>query len=886
MLLLILVIFVTGCNACSSSVPCAGNLCCSSAGYCGTTPAYCSTGCVNGPCTSGMGTCSATVLCPNNGCCSSAGYCGTTSAYCGTGCVNGPCTSGFGTCSATVPCPNNGCCSSAGYCGTTSDYCGTGCVSGPCGTCSATVPCPNNECCLSGKCGLCTTLPCIDWLIKHGSTCWSFAIGHGFNTVDFIKANPSLDCNALPLNKHVCVNLPSSAPLSNISSISAAMGSTTSTSSCPIYTIQPGDTWASIAQTVKILPSKLIAANPQMFIPGQVVTYQCNKIKSDVNTSVAVLKTQINRLVLYTASWAQYRTSKNGRSTKCDPYAYTPNHIDPNVATHINYAFVMFDKSTGIVKNYEYNDDVLIAQLVALKQQNVNLKILISIGGWNFCQDPTGDPFSVITKSSSLTTTFATSAVNYVVSHGADGIDIDWEFPTATDDFTGLLTALRNAITAQALSSGNAPLLLTAALPAGILNIVNINVNAISKILDFANIMTYDYHGGSFETWPPLPHTPVTECLKAYNVNNKIYFWSIASSLQYYLDNGMPAYMITAGLATYGRTFPANKGGTLIAGNCTAEPGILSSYEINDLFKSPNIDTFSMTANAQTSTTWVGFDTIKTMKMKMCYFASMGITNLMLFDAEEDDNLKLIKGIKSTTDCNTAYYKNIISNSKCNGTIKICEDTTQVYNANVVITPLVTLARGPDINGDYPQGVCSMIGSYGRGVGAPISSCPSNLEQSVLLCYPHCKKGFKGALNMCWGSGWDVFNSYDRGMGDLLSCAPGLSYDAGLCYVNCKKGYRGIGPVCWRNGESVDPKYPLNCGQYDLYGANSSVCSSGIAVFNTAIASGAVTVALVIAAVVLEAPPILTAVGAPFGVVTDMSIKLAKIPICAEPQKC
>ncbi|KAI5919252.1 glycoside hydrolase/deacetylase [Camillea tinctor] len=75
--------------------------------------------------------------CPDSLCCSQYGYCGSTSAYCDTGCQSafGTCTTGGGDgggdddddrCGADfdgTSCSSGACCSAAGYCGTTEDYC-------------------------------------------------------------------------------------------------------------------------------------------------------------------------------------------------------------------------------------------------------------------------------------------------------------------------------------------------------------------------------------------------------------------------------------------------------------------------------------------------------------------------------------------------------------------------------------------------------------------------------------------------------------------------------------------------------------------------------------------------------------------------------------------
>ena len=739
----------------------------------------------------------------------------------------------------------------------------------------------------------------MSWLIQNGSTCWNFATTNGITLTDLISLNPSINCPYLPINTYICVQLPSNSLLLNFSAITTAIASPENNATCPLYTIQPGDTWTSIAKTVNILPSILMSENPQIIslLPGQLIIFPCNQISNAIQTTKEEIQQETNRLVIYTTSWAQYRTSANGRETKCNPYAYTPNHINPSIPTHVNYAFVVFD-GQGNVQNYEWDDGTLINQLVSLKAKNSNLKTLVSIGGWTFCQNSTVDPFSKIANSDTLASNFATSAVQYARKYNLDGIDIDWEFPSASDDFTGLLTALRNAITIDAKSTKKAPLLLTAALPAGIPDIVNINVSAVSSLLDYANIIAYDYHGGSFETWPPLPHTPIAECLKAYLINQKIYFWDIASTLQYYMDNGMPAYMINAGLATYGRTFPSSDGGKLVPGNCTDSPGILSYYEIEWMLngKSPNIDIFSMTANASTSGLWIGFDTIETHKMKICYYASIGITSVMIFDGEEDDNFTLIDGIYSAINslsyCNTSYYQDIVSQSFCTGTLNTCIDnngkpiTTIETNLGVVIDVFADYG-GVDVTGST-IGVCSMIGSYGRGVGSPISSCSSGLEQSGLLCYPQCNSGYTGAGPMCWGSGWNFFKSYGRGVGKTLSCAERLTYDAGLCYEPCNSGYYGIGPVCWRNPDDPDPNYPINCGQFDLFGNNLENCTAAINEFDAFIALGVVTVVEVgaIFAIPLLAP-LFAAQGTAFlGITASVAAELSKIPICNSPQSC
>ncbi|KKZ67762.1 hypothetical protein EMCG_06579 [[Emmonsia] crescens] len=149
---------------CALDISCTGSGfgdCCSTSGFCGTGPEWCSIGnCLAGACekdTTGIsfdGTCGP--LFPDNrtcvdskfgDCCSVTGYCGTGPGWCGYGnCYSGVCDTSLGSISTDGTCgpkfagnmtcvgsTYGECCSTSGFCGSSSRHCGIlACYSGKC----------------------------------------------------------------------------------------------------------------------------------------------------------------------------------------------------------------------------------------------------------------------------------------------------------------------------------------------------------------------------------------------------------------------------------------------------------------------------------------------------------------------------------------------------------------------------------------------------------------------------------------------------------------------------------------------------------------------------------------------------------------------------------
>ena len=63
--------------------------------------------------------------------------------------------------------------------------------------------------------------------------------------------------------------------------------------------------------------------------------------------------------------------------------------------------------------------------MVALKQRNPALKVMIAVGGWN----NGGWVFSQMASTKYGRTQFIDSAMKLIMKYKFDGVDLDWEYP-------------------------------------------------------------------------------------------------------------------------------------------------------------------------------------------------------------------------------------------------------------------------------------------------------------------------------------------------------------------------------------------------------------------------------------------------------------------------
>ena len=91
--------------------------------------------------------------------------------------------------------------------------------------------------------------------------------------------------------------------------------------------------------------------------------------------------------VCYHTNWSQYRPGIG---------KFNPENIDPDLCTHLVYAFAKIDRRNKLAM-YEWNDDKLYPRFNALKKKNAGLRTLLAVGGWN--HENHNSPFSKMVKT-------------------------------------------------------------------------------------------------------------------------------------------------------------------------------------------------------------------------------------------------------------------------------------------------------------------------------------------------------------------------------------------------------------------------------------------------------------------------------------------------------
>ena len=178
-------------------------------------------------------------------------------------------------------------------------------------------------------------------------------------------------------------------------------------------------------------------------------------------------------------------------------YSGSPERLDSFDATQMTHIIYCFGHLNGNrLKIRSAKDTLTIRKMVAMKEKNPALKVLLSLGGWGGCA-PCSDVFSTAEGRNE----FAQSVKELNAFFGADGIDLDWEYPVVPgypghtyapsdkEAFTELVKTLRSTL-------GKKQVITFAA--GGFQRYVDeaVDWTAVMPAVDYVNLMSYDLVNG------------------------------------------------------------------------------------------------------------------------------------------------------------------------------------------------------------------------------------------------------------------------------------------------------------------------------------------------------------------------------------------------------
>jgi len=345
-----------------------------------------------------------------------------------------------------------------------------------------------------------------------------------------------------------------------------------------------------------------------------------------------------NALICYYFNGAIYRTN-----TDCE---YNPSYIDANLCTHIIYSYAKTEgDESPTLSSSDPNADLPSGRdgynkVTALKKENPDLKVLLATGGFN----QGGIPLSKAFHTASSRSNFAKNSIEFLKSHGFDGLSVDWFWPGngGPSDWDNLRSAgktLRAAYDAEGMIIST----VVSALPDVMPKYDHDGLN----YFHFVIVWNMEFRGfWDHRTGPPTAiyrcdEDTFTEAAKL-NVDNAI---------QYYLGAGVkPIHLVTV-TTTEGRSFKLSDSADHKIGSptlgwggewkpCTLTNGILGFNEfcpiMDDGWRHHEAKECSAEYHHK-GDQWISLESPSTMYAHGKYAVANGLAGAAVFSLDMDD---------------------------------------------------------------------------------------------------------------------------------------------------------------------------------------------------------------------------------------------------------
>ncbi|KAF4449644.1 putative endochitinase [Fusarium austroafricanum] len=329
------------------------------------------------------------------------------------------------------------------------------------------------------------------------------------------------------------------------------------------------------------------------------------------------------RNILYFTNWGTYGAN------------FQPQNLPVKEITHVLYSFANVDPNSGTVQSSDPYADTgrlyagdsgggknvygCVKQLYILKKQNRNLKVLLSIGGWNGSPDLASD--------------------------------VDWEYPKNSQEarnYVLILAELRRALDRHSRDNKlGYHFILTVATSAGAGNYNLMDLKGMNPWVDAWHLMAYDY-AGPWDT--TTGHQANVFVSKKNPLSTKL---GTGKAINDYLAAGVPPNKILMGMPLYGRSFDNT------AGLGKPYKGVGGDSEGTYRYKELPLSGAKTTYNADLIASYsydskkrqlVTFDDIKSGQAKAGYINQRGLAGAFFWEAGGDKvgSQSVVAGVRRT----------------------------------------------------------------------------------------------------------------------------------------------------------------------------------------------------------------------------------------------
>lgn len=297
---------------------------------------------------------------------------------------------------------------------------------------------------------------------------------------------------------------------------------------------------------------------------------------------------------------------------------------------YINYSFGGISNGKVVI-----NNDTNLKKTLSYHSQGV--RVGLALGGWG------AGGFSEAMMTPSSRTILVNSVMETIIKYNLDGIDIDWEYPTSSVAGITSNPADRNNLTLfckelkEAMLNYRKDLLLTIAIaPSNAFY----DLKALTEYIDYFNVMTYDF---------AMDYNAI------HLTNLSGNYASSAEKSINFVKNYVPVEKIVIGGAFYGRmgTFASSTNTTIGAPLSTSlAKGAISYTKIKENITKHHwkeqYDESSGAAYIIEGTTFITYDSTKSIAAKAKYVLDNNLGGIMFWDLSQDTTGDLLDAIDVT----------------------------------------------------------------------------------------------------------------------------------------------------------------------------------------------------------------------------------------------